>query len=96
MLNFKLSVFVKDGRYRTIIENIVHSEVVVSQNGQRPGMISMEELIQHKSKPKANGKPSKENKFDGVIAEFEDAMNAQLSSLHTAMTGGSDPKNSDW
>lgn len=77
MLNFKLSVFVKDGRYRKIIENIVHPEVAVSQNDQRPGMISMEGLLKHERKPKANGKPSKENKFDGVIAEFEGAITPQ-------------------
>ena len=101
VLNFKLSVFVKNGRYRVMIENIVYSEVVETyyldgHNERRPGMISMEAIVEKKSMPRANGKPSKANKFDEATIEFNKEIDDQVSSLHTAMIGNTGSEESGW
>lgn len=87
VLNFKLSIFLKDGRYRAIVENMVYSYVIVSGAERRPHTETLEESLTWARQKKNEGKAEKRvEKVMEDVKELEGAINDLLRSLHSAMT----------
>jgi hypothetical protein len=96
VLNYKISVFLKEGRYRVIIENIIYSYVFVVGRERTPEVHAWETWLEKLKEFQYRDKPQRLETIQDTVRDVDSAISGMLSSLHAAMTGEKDGLHGDW
>ena len=96
VLNFKLSIFLREGRYRVVAENIVYSYRFVRGTADLPIRNTAEELFIYLRTTEEKGRPKAIEAAREPIAELNAAISVMLQSLQNSMIGERDLHNGDW
>ncbi len=91
VVNFKMSIYFREGRYKVIFSELVYSWVAVSMDmtTRTPGMLELNENY----KKLYSKKKIKKTK---VEEEIDTAFENLLDDLNDAITGGSENHSDDW
>lgn len=90
VLNFKISIFIRDGKFKVIGDNMIFSDVLNSINSSRtPRTFSLDQVYQQMSNSKKQKRKSYMDDIDAAFAEL-------LKSLVKDLNVGSTDESEDW